>query len=234
MRLLPISDLHIEFRRDGGRAILAELPDADVLVVAGDLGVDATNTAAWLYQAARHYEDVVYVLGNHEHYRSVDELRAAIDLARLFNVHLLDRSSVTIDGQRFIGATLWYPNSDRLLMFRKMMSDWGIPDFQRFIATAGEGDAQYICETIGRDDIVVTHMLPSRQCVAERFVGSPANMFFVHDVQPTIEWAQPKLWIHGHTHDRVDAQIGRTRVYANPMGYPRENPRWAPEVIEIQ
>lgn len=233
MRLLPVSDLHIEFRRrDGGMAILDGLPGADVLIVAGDLGVDATITVAWLHRAAHRYDAVIYVLGNHEHYRNVDALRAALDLARLPNVHVLDRSAVTIGGLRFVGATLWYPHCDQLLLYQRMMSDWGIPGFERFIATAGEGDAQYICETIGRDDVVVTHMLPSSRCVARRFIGSPLNCFFVHDIEPTIEYAQPTLWIHGHTHDRVDVKIGRTRVYANPLGYPGENPQWTPEVID--
>ena len=33
---------------------------------------------------------------------------------------------------------------------------------------------------------------------------------------------QPKLWIHGHSHDRCDYSLGKTRVVANPMGYPKE------------
>ena len=32
----------------------------------------------------------------------------------------------------------------------------------------------------------------------------------------------PKLWIHGHTHERCDYQLGTTRVVANPLGYPNE------------
>ena len=38
---------------------------------------------------------------------------------------------------------------------------------------------------------------------------------YVHDLRP-------KLWIHGHTHDRCDYVIGDTRVIANPFGYPKE------------
>jgi hypothetical protein len=33
---------------------------------------------------------------------------------------------------------------------------------------------------------------------------------------------QPKLWIHGHTHDRCDYVLAETRVVANPLGYPNE------------
>ena len=30
---------------------------------------------------------------------------------------------------------------------------------------------------------------------------------------------QPRLWIHGHTHESFDYQIGKTRVVCNPRGY---------------
>lgn len=30
------------------------------------------------------------------------------------------------------------------------------------------------------------------------------------------------LWIHGHSHDRCDYLLGKTRIIANPLGYPNE------------
>ena len=33
-----------------------------------------------------------------------------------------------------------------------------------------------------------------------------------------IDRYQPELWIHGHMHDPVDEQLGRTRLVANPAG----------------
>jgi len=32
-----------------------------------------------------------------------------------------------------------------------------------------------------------------------------------------------RLWIHGHVHDSVDYQAGKTRVISNPRGYPRRH-----------
>ena len=37
MRLLVVSDLHFERQRDHGRAFVAQLPDADAILTAGDL-----------------------------------------------------------------------------------------------------------------------------------------------------------------------------------------------------
>ena len=28
-----------------------------------------------------------------------------------------------------------------------------------------------------------------------------------------------ELWVHGHTHDSTDYQLGRTMVLCNPLGY---------------
>ena len=39
---------------------------------------------------------------------------------------------------------------------------------------------------------------------------------------PHVRERQPKLWIHGHSHDRCDYLLGKTRVVANPLGYPNE------------
>jgi Icc-related predicted phosphoesterase len=48
------------------------------------------------------------------------------------------------------------------------------------------------------------------------------NAFFVCDMTAHISERQPKLWIHGHSHDRCDYLLGTTRVVANPLGYPSE------------
>ena len=66
-----LSDLHFEFHRDGGAALVASLDPtrADVLVVAGDLAV-ADGIAPALDLLCERYapRPVVYVHGNHELY----------------------------------------------------------------------------------------------------------------------------------------------------------------------
>ena len=48
------------------------------------------------------------------------------------------------------------------------------------------------------------------------------NAFFVCDMASHVHERQPKLWIDGHSHDRCDYRLGKTRVVANPLGYPNE------------
>jgi hypothetical protein len=60
------------------------------------------------------------------------------------------------------------------------------------------------------------------ESVPLRFARSATNAYFVSDVTSCIREHQPKLWVHGHTHDRCDYMLGETRVVANPLGYPNE------------
>jgi Icc-related predicted phosphoesterase len=72
----------------------------------------------------------------------------------------------------------------------------------------------------------VSHHLPSWESVAERYRGDKLSAAFASNLDAIIEREQPRLWIHGHTHDGFDYMIGETRVLCNPCGYPddRDNP----------
>ena len=113
MDLLIASDLHAEFHADRGAGLVASLADADVAVLAGDLGVVGNGSLdTILDHFAEKYEHVVWCPGNHEYYyASVVEAEEEIQAlsARLPNVHLLRDRPVVVRGQRFLGGTLWFP-----------------------------------------------------------------------------------------------------------------------------
>ena len=105
MKLYVLSDLHVEF------SPFTPDPDtvkaADVIILAGDIYLGVKGIA-WARKAFGD-KPVVYVAGNHEFYghhwdKLLDQLR---DEARSHDVHFLETDSVTIDGVRFLGATLW-------------------------------------------------------------------------------------------------------------------------------
>jgi predicted phosphodiesterase len=105
MKLHILSDLHLEFGKWPRRVDINAI-DADVTVLAGDIGVGLMGIE-WALTIQR---PVIYVAGNHEFYgqRPMGELR---DKARAkaagTNVHLLENEAVIIDGVRFLGCTLW-------------------------------------------------------------------------------------------------------------------------------
>ena len=105
MKIQILSDLHLEH----GGVVPEHHPDADVIVLAGDL---APYTEGLVDQLAEHWSSaphILYVLGNHEFYGTeIGETRARLaEECAGAGIHLLDPGMVRIDGTRFIGATLW-------------------------------------------------------------------------------------------------------------------------------
>ncbi|MFO1321557.1 MAG: metallophosphoesterase [Burkholderiales bacterium] len=116
MKLQLLSDLHLE-RDPDFRPTPA--PDADALVLAGDIGSyqrgsrlkdDTFGLAAFSpHRSTCPWKTVLYVPGNHEYDDlDFDETHARLqDVCERLGIVLLERSTVTLDGVRFIGTTLW-------------------------------------------------------------------------------------------------------------------------------
>ena len=242
MRLLILSDLHLEVWREDAPAIdLSGRPDA--VILAGDIDTGA-SAIAW---AARTFGalPVLYVHGNHEGYghqleQMQDDVRKACTRANAQGAHirLLDGDAVELNGVRFLGATLW---TDFLLFGAERQEEAlnaaqaYMPDYQR-ISTGGI-DARLLCaqdtaalharhkawlaqqlaQPFDGRTVVITHMAPSMRSVEERFatnLGSPA---FASQLDALV--AQADLWVHGHMHASLDYRIEDCRVVCNPCGY---------------
>ena len=238
MKLQVLSDLHLEH----GGVVPEHHPDADVIVLAGDLAPYTDGLVARIadhWSSARH---IIYVLGNHEFYGTeIDETRVRLaDECAKAGIHLLDPGMVRIGGVRFIGATLW---TDLLLEGKEdeigahMRISREITDFRGAIQHQGRdfptgesvarhrADRAFIereleeAERAGDRAVVITHHAPSPRSIRPWFEGDPFNAAFASNLDRVIEQYQPALWIHGHMHDPVDEQLGRTRLVANPAGY---------------
>ncbi len=105
MKIHFMSDIHLEH----ADCIVDQeaVKAADVVVLAGDIGV-GTEALQWARDSFGD-KPVVYVVGNHEFYgfhfdKLLDTMR---EDARAFNIHFLENDSVTVDGYRFMGCTLW-------------------------------------------------------------------------------------------------------------------------------
>jgi predicted phosphohydrolase len=262
MRLLVISDLHLEF---GLFEFPSPMPDFDVAVFAGDMGQPISSAIAWMAaqrSGALRGARSIYVAGNHEFYgfelkRSLAEGRAAASAA---GIDFLSRNSVVIGGVRFIGCVLWTDyrlhgtpkpsmvfagetlNDHRLIRYQEEGGH-----FSRFMpwhaAAEHRLDLAFIRKELAAKfngpTVVVTHHAPHRNSIQPRHEGSALTPAFVSDLGRVIEEFQPDLWIHGHDHGSHDYRVGKTRIFANQAGYPnlhgdRENPWFDPRcVIEL-
>lgn len=226
MRVQYLSDLHFEFHADAGEGFVASLDptDIDVLVVAGDL-TDAAGLDRALDLICRRYRRalIVYVHGNHEFYGSGrEEVLAITRRACLRNANLvwLDCDVAEIAGVRFVGAPMWFRTPGAAEPLKRAMNDFRlIRDFEAWVYEENARTLAFLEREVRRSDVVVTHYLPAPVSVAPAYAGSPMNAFFLCDVEPLLVARRPALWIHGHTHDSVDAQVGDTRIVCNPLGY---------------
>ncbi len=226
-----------------------------VAVLAGDIAV-------WLYEnqargalsefVRRYGNRVVYIAGNHEYYQDkVNYVEAKIEAAAadMGFTYLTPGKTVTIDGQRFVGGTLWYPQTfaggvipgptgraprdGRVYRF----SDFRfIEGFEPWVYQQHASFIDFCRANLLESDIVLTHHMPSIKSVNAKWAGDITNCFFYTNLEDIIKVKQPKFWVHGHTHSPFDYQIGKTRVYCNPFGYPRENENpgfWSRIVVEV-
>lgn len=234
MKLHILSDLHTEFAD-----FTPPHTDADVVVLAGDIGV-GEGGIEW---AARHFADVpvIYVPGNHEFYHHDICLANQLKRKSRGHIHVLDNDSMVIDGVRFLGSTLWtdfnYDGDVKAQLARldatRIISDFatirnGVRKFSPADSIALHGEARsWLVEKLSSKfdgpTVVVTHHLPAARSVAARFANDPLNAAFASRLEHIIEQYQPTLWVHGHTHAASDYRLYGTRVICNPRGYPGEN-----------
>ena len=245
MKLHILSDLHLEFAPH--LVDRQTVQAADVIVLAGDI-FTGTKGIAWARQSFPS-QYIVYVAGNHEFYghhwdQLLDQLR---DEARLHCVDFLENESVTIDGIRFLGATLWTDfefnapsrKSQNMRLAESEMADYmlinpalrvGQP-YARLKAAqtlaCHRTSITWLKSELPRGDsgntVVVTHHYPHKNSCAPKWAKDPMNAAFGSNI-PIDVLLGAKLWIHGHTHDSYDYQVKgaerSVRVVCNPRGYP--------------
>jgi predicted phosphodiesterase len=250
MKIQVLSDLHVEFAR-------FELPqtDADVIVLAGDIGVGTGGLE--LAQSVARGRPKIYIAGNHEYYGGALPLltQKLTKLSAGTEAHFLEESEMILGDVRFLGCTLW-TDFDLFGEERKMqamqLAQLCMNDFSRIqtspkAARFRPDDARrlhlksraWLQERLsvpfaGRT-IVVTHHTPSPRSNAEKYRGDLLSAAFTSDVEELMDGDRVALWIHGHTHHCVDYEVNGTRVVSNQRGYPNEgiaefNPSFVVEV----
>ncbi len=232
MKLHILSDLHVEFGD-------FDVPDvgADLVVLAGDTHVGSRGVR-WICDQGIEIP-IIYVLGNHEFYRNdfpglIDALQRE---AEGTNVVVLENDVYAFGGFRFFGCTLWSDmdllgdapaaataaargmndyhqirssHNDRKLTPAETVA-WHRASVDRLVAFLESGAPER--------SVVVTHGCPSIRSIPERFQDHRLAPAFAANMEDIILNYEPRLWVHGHTHDSFDYHIGKTRIICNPRGY---------------
>lgn len=215
-----LSDLHLEHWGPYIEPLIHHDSASMTLVIAGDLcplnSKYKDRAIKALETFSKAYYRVVWVRGNHEFYGAQswsEVVDASHDADRFGNVFLLDNEAFTIDGFKFFGGTMWYDY---------ITDQVQIPGLWNPMFAEAKTFAATIRNTVLKDRIVVTHHLPSMKCVHKQYENDPVNGYFVRAQDEHIAYSKPLLWLHGHTHSPVDITVAKTRIVANPRGYPNE------------
>lgn len=86
---------------------------------------------------------------------------------------------------------------------------------------------KYIREVVknypDRDIVVLTHHGPTYKSINREHMGNGIDGAYVSDLSEIIlDNPQIRFWVHGHTHQSEDYEVGSCRVLANQVGYKDE------------
>ncbi|OUM22660.1 serine/threonine protein phosphatase [Pseudomonas putida] len=241
MKILVYSDLHTEFED-----FTPPATDADVVILAGDIGVKARGVQ-WANEAFSC--PVINVCGNHEFYDghldgTLEEMRAVAAP----HVHVLENECWIWKQTRFLCATAWtdfsLTGSKDIAMRRaaeRMNDFWMIrtgSDNRRLrpedLAARNVASRAWFSQELSKPffgrTVVVTH-----HASLVSVLNGPRDHL---DAAYANHWPdlvrQADLWVFGHTHCPVDLMEGDCRVVSNPRGYPREQLQFRPDFeVEI-
>lgn len=241
--LREMSDLHLEF---GTYQIQPLDTDKDtILLLAGDIHVkEGVFKNDWMKQVSEQFAHVVYILGNHEHYRSsIDKTGSKIKQGlidhNLTNVTVLENEVFEIPELKIkiLGGTMWtdYNKGNPITMntaansmndhhyirqqngSQKFLPKDALKEHLKFKTFLKE---ELVKEYDGTY-IVMTHHLPHQLCIHPQYAHDfHGNGSYVSDLSEIVlDNPKIKQWFSGHTHSSCRFSIGECQIIVNPRGY---------------
>ncbi len=241
MKIQFVSDLHLEFPQN--RTWLAKHPlevTGDILLIAGDTayldvpdsGQDNYSSYEFWDWASGHYDQVIVCFGNHEFYGYYDLATMPDGYRKQIrpNVHAYYNSVVHLGDTDIIVSTLW----SHIEPYNAYITEHGVSDFYRikykgFRLSSDHFNSEHerclrfvkqaVEESEAKTKIVLTHHVPTQLCTAAEFRDSNINGAFTVELGDYIADSGIDCWIYGHSHRNIDAQIGKTKIISNQLGY---------------
>lgn len=274
MKFTLISDVHVE-HNSWNWDLLRDCDPQIPMVVAGDISNDVFETSFWIKRLRQLFPVVIWVAGNHDMF-NLGLHRTALHDARFsaawpypqtvpeiydhyakwslqYDVHFLNRSTVSVNGIQFVGATGWHDFNaaphlsleDQTQAWRNYMMDaryisWhtgSLKDHKPVLQAACD-DAKYLLQAVKvnrEPKVVITHHIPHRNFV--KVTADPVwnllNGSFLNTGLESCVDDSIRAWCFGHTHFRFDQVQQGVRYLNNAKGYPGENENWFPVEIEV-
>jgi predicted phosphohydrolase len=235
MTIQYCSDLHLEFPVNKKYLDANPIaPKGEILLLAGDIVPFAVmeNEKAFFDFVSDNFEQVYWVAGNHEYYRSDILHRTGVVNERIrTNVSLVNNVSVRYKNVRLVFSTLWSKiDPVREWVIQKAMADFhlirsgdkkiAVQDYNRLHDACRDFLSHELRNQEEQPTIVVSHHVPTLFHYPEKYRYSELNSAFAVELFEVIESSAVDYWIYGHNHSAVsDFKIGKTTLTTNQLGY---------------
>jgi hypothetical protein len=152
-------------------------------------------------------------------------------------VHVLSDEALTLDGVRFLGATLWTdfrlfgPSPTAPIAAQQQMVDYRkirvSPRYRKLVpadtALWHARSVRWLREALATPfagpTVVVTHHAPSLRSVEPGHADDELSAAYASALDELVESTGAAYWVHGHTHHNVRYEVGATTVLSNQRGY---------------
>jgi predicted phosphodiesterase len=243
MKIHIISDIHLEFAGYDVQGL-----EADVIVLAGDIGVGMKGLEWAATLLSRTNAHIIYVAGNHEFYRY--DIHALRKVMREYcsapagwdgddsqhRLHFLDDDEVVIDGVRFLGSTMWTNfrlfgddmKEQCMLEGQQCLNDFRLIECGEWAFSAIDSidlhnkSVQWLSNKLKNEKFDgKTVVVTHHLPSADSVVARYKKELLSACFASDLDdlLGHSQLWIHGHTHDSLDYVKHGTRVICNPRGY---------------
>jgi len=253
MKIALISDVHLEYNaKNVMKKVIDKIPSADILVCAGDIGNPFEHSYRnFLSKNKQLYKTIIVIPGNHEYYNTSEALalnqpksmkESEIQIKKVcdeLGVVFLQKGILDVGNVRFYGCTLWgnpgESGGERYWSERydyKHISDLNtVKDYTSLHIDHKNWLESELSKPTSQRKIAITHHIPSYKLVESRYKGSPRNGYYASNCDDLVE--QVQIWFAGHTHRYIFEDLGSTKIFCNPVGYPWEDKAYKSTIVEI-
>ena len=244
------SDWHLEMLAHDNNAagtlrasVVKNQSGADVLILAGDIieariltaSKESTkypikrNTLKIFEELCKAYEKVLYVMGNHEHYRgTLQKTKGIIEDAtdHLDNFVVLENEVIAINDVKVFGATFWTDLGGPVneWFVQQQMNDYKLiktlsPNYRKLRASDTVNEhinssiklKEFLESNKDQKMVVVTHHAPHYNMIHELYRTSTDNSlnhaYYSDQTKLMCAYDNLKAWVSGHTHATIHDSI---------------------------
>lgn len=239
MKFYYISDLHLQVNDFNELLPLFDKEDMNdsYLILAGDVSdlVDVGCPIAYYIEffrkVCRRFKQVFYVYGNHEFWNSspsdIKEAETLFDSISNLTYCKLNEpvKLITVEDKTILMFSDWFDLKPDWILRPRTNDPKYIRNFETFSHNYRNSIDTALNKTPNQKvDLVITHYLPHEESIPIRYRGgthNDVNNYFNTNRFYLVEQRfNPDVWVHGHTHDKVNTQINNCKVLCNPYGTP--------------